>query len=318
MNDNPFMAKIITITTNTAIDLFITLEGLGVKETIQANSSQEFACGKGVNVARGLASLSQPVMCLGFIGKQSQTQFQALNSKFIHTDFIAVEGKTRTNLTLFDTASNKETHIRTAGFKVSQQDCEALCMKLKTLLKSGDILVLSGSLPPGTGAELYRRLIAVCRQQQAVVLLDSNGEGLQQVLSAKPWLIKPNQQELEALVGVPLKSEQDMIAASRSIIALGIEWVCVSCGERGVIAVNGRQAWAANVTHVPGAVQTHVGCGDALVAGLAYAKLHDGDTEQMLAQGVCCAVANLFSKEPGAFNAIDVDRIRPLLQIRQL
>ncbi len=120
-----FMGKIITVTANTAIDLFLEVEGLNVSENLLAKSSSEFACGKGINVAKAIESCNIPVSCLGFVGRQSLAAFTALNTGLLQVDLTVVTGKTRTNITLHDSAEHKETHIRTAGFTVTDHDCKS-------------------------------------------------------------------------------------------------------------------------------------------------------------------------------------------------
>ena len=94
------MPKIITVTANTAIDLFIEIEGLTASDNILAKSSIDFACGKGINVAKAIESLDNPVTCLGFAGQLSLAAFNALNTNLLQVDLTAVAGKTRTNITL--------------------------------------------------------------------------------------------------------------------------------------------------------------------------------------------------------------------------
>ena len=84
------MAKIITVTANTAIDLFIEVEGLTASDNLLAKSSIDFACGKGINVAKAIESLAKPVTCLGFAGDQSLVAFNALNTGLLQIDLTAV------------------------------------------------------------------------------------------------------------------------------------------------------------------------------------------------------------------------------------
>lgn len=296
------MSKIITVTANTALDLFLEVDGLTEKDNILADSSREFACGKGVNVARAIAAQGSAVTCLGFVGCQSMMTFKALESNLLHTDLTPVEGKTRTNITLFDNGRNRETHIRTAGYSVTELDCRELAAKLEETLQPKDIVVFSGSLPPGAPDDLYAYLISVCKRNDTLTILDSSGNSLKQSLAAKPYLIKPNQQELEELVGESLNNEQAIVEAARYWVDQGITWVYVSRGRQGVIAVGREMALAANITELPDGIMTHIGCGDAMVAGLALAIAAGENPENTLMRGVACGVANLYDIEPGTFD----------------
>jgi len=312
------MTKIITVTANTAIDLFIEVEGLTASDNILAKNRTDFACGKGINVAKSIESLDNPVSCLGFAGNQSLAAFNALNTDLLRVDLTAVAGKTRTNITLFDSAHDKETHIRTTGFTVTDNDCQKLIEKIDASAEAADIVILSGSLPPGAPGNLYQFIIELCHSKAAMAFLDTSGTGLMSGIKAGPYLIKPNQQELEDIIGRPLPDEQSIVDAARAIIDQGVKCVYVSRGEKGAIAVSEKLALAACVNHVPGKIVSKIGCGDAMVAGLAVATLGGLDLNGTLKSGVACGTANLFSKEPGSFNKNLLSDIADHVVIRRI
>jgi 1-phosphofructokinase len=297
------MTKIISVTPNTAIDLLIEVDGLHDQDNQLAQKSAEFACGKGINAAKAVESLGHPVLCLGFAGRQSISAFDALNSDRLHVDLTAVEGKTRTNITLTDPAAGRETHIRTSGYRVTPEDCGKLAQKIADSVQAGDIVMFSGSLPTGAPEDFYRTLIGICRRQSAVTLLDSSGRSLEKGLNAAPDLLKPNLQELEALAGCRLNDTRDVLEAARALLGRGILQVCVSLGGKGAIAAVGNSAFAACANHSPIAMATQIGCGDALVAGLAVGMLRGLPWQECVRLGVACGTANLYSPEPGRFEA---------------
>jgi 1-phosphofructokinase len=312
------MPKIITVTANTAIDLFIEVEGLTASDNILAESSIDFACGKGVNVAKAIESLDFPVSCLGFAGNQSIAVFNAINTGLLQVDLTEVTGKTRTNITLFDSADDKETHIRTTGFTVTDADCQKLIEKIDASAEAGDIVILSGSLPPGAPGNLYQTIIELCHCKAVIPFLDASGTGLMSGIKAKPYLIKPNQQELEDIIGRTLPNEQSIVNAARAIIDQGVQWVYVSRGGKGAIAVSECVALSAYVDNLPGNVVSKIGCGDAMVAGLAVATLKGLDLNETLKLGIACGTANLFSREPGRFDKHKLTEIADHLVIRRI
>jgi 1-phosphofructokinase len=306
------MAKIITVTANTAIDLFIEVEGLTASDNILAKSSIDFACGKGINAAKAIESLDNPVSCLGFVGHQSLAAFNALETGLLQVDLTAVAGQTRTNITLLDSDHHKETHIRTTGFTVTDDDCRKLIKKIAASAQPGDIVILSGSLPAGAPGNLYQTIIKLCHSKAVITFLDSSGTGLLSGLKAKPYLIKPNQQELEDMIGRTLPNEQSIIDAARAIIAQGVQWVYVSRGDQGAMAVSKTLALTAYVNQMPGKIVSKIGCGDAMVAGLAVATLKGLEPNDTLKLGVACGTANLFSREPGRFEKDKLLEIHPI------
>ncbi|MEC4748898.1 1-phosphofructokinase family hexose kinase [Methylomicrobium sp. Wu6] len=300
------MSKIITVTANTAVDWLIEANGLGYQDNLQATKSCEYACGKGINVAKAVESLGYPVTCLGFAGRQSIGLFEALNSALLHADLIAVEGKTRTNITLTDQAAGRETHIRTSGYRVTPDDCAKLIEKVERSVNAGDIVIFSGSLPPGAPNDFYRMLIATCRRKAAITLLDSSGQGLAEGAKAEPYLIKPNMQELEELTGRALTNDREVLETARALLGQGIAKICISLGNKGVIAVDEDSAFAACLRHCPEPIMTQIGCGDALVAGLAIGTHRGLRWEDCIKWAIACATANLYSPEPGR---LDKDKV---------
>jgi 1-phosphofructokinase family hexose kinase len=312
------MAKIITVTANTAIDFFIEVDGLSARNNLQAKNSADFACGKGINVAKAVESLGFPAVCLGFAGRQSEHLFNGLNSKLLKLDLVAVEGKTRTNITLFDSADNRETHIRTPGFTVTHDDCRHLLDKIDIYANAGDIVIVSGSLPNGAPDCLYRTIIEHCHNKMAIPILDASAKGLAEGLIAKPYLIKPNLRELEELTGISLPDEQAIVNAARGIIDQGISWIYVSLGGKGVIAVGQNVAIKACINLPLDGAVTKIGCGDAMVAGLATAMLQKQDLENMIKSAVACGTANLFSVEPGRLDRARIAEIINHIEISEL
>lgn len=296
------MPKIITVTANTAIDLNICVDNLHSADNMIAQSCEAYAAGKGINVAKALESLACPTIAMGFVGQQSQSLFSDLKSALLHPEFIIVPGRTRTNLTLRELNPNKETHIRTAGFGVTNADSTKLRQQLQDTIQKDDLIIFSGSLPSGCSDLFYADLINLCKQQRAITLLDSSGKSLAAGIQARPEVIKPNQSELEELVGTLLPDTQSIIEAARNLIAAGIKLVAVSRGKLGVTIVTADTAISAHIKPDISNCNSTIGCGDAMVAGLAYAMLNKLEYEEMIKFSLSCATANLFSAEPGRFS----------------
>lgn len=309
-------AKIVTVTANTAIDYVIEVNNLCLGDNLIAQKTVKFASGKGINVAKAVASLACPVQIMGFVGSKSLALFEELNSELITADYTFVEGETRTNITLSDSQKQQETHIRTAGFSVTAADCQSLITALAARIAKNDIVVLSGSLPNNAPADLYQTLINVCHRKAAIAFLDSSGESLRLGMKAKPYLIKPNKAEFEALVGCSLDNENELIFAAREIIASGVKWVVISKAEQGALMISENIALSAAINNADNDnIISHIGCGDALLAGLAFAKLQGYDADKMLKLAVASGTANLFSAEPGSFRAEKLALIMEQVQI---
>ena len=292
------MPKIITVTLNTAIDHCLTLATLNSSDALLAEDSQEFAAGKGINVAKALASLGCTSQALGWVGQQHHSLFESLHSPTLQTQFLSIAGKTRSNLTLRALNPAQEIHIRTQGYSVNLNDCTRFLELLQQRLEPDDLVILSGSLPPGCPEDFYAALIHVCHQQQAVTLLDSSGRCLAEGIPAKPDYLKPNLSELETLVGERLPDIPSIIQASQALLHAGIRQIIVSLGAEGILHVTREHSLHAYIAVATTPVST-IGCGDALVAGWAYAMLHPQPEVDPVKFALCCATANLWTLEPG-------------------
>lgn len=312
------MANLFTVTPHTAIDQIITLEQLHAGN-LHANTIQHYPAGKGVNVAKTITAMKACVTALGFIGQQSITSFQPLKSHLLTTDFSIVSGYTRHNITLQTTTIEQETHIRTPGFVVTTTDSHALINKINTLTKPDDIIILSGSLPQGANIQFYADIISHCRQKSARVFLDTNGPNITLSVAAQPFLIKPNLAEMESLVGHRLTSNRAIINAAQRFIDQGINVVIVSLGKKGIIAVTQTDALLAYCEKIPAQkLITTIGCGDALVGGLALAYQENKSFAEAIKLAVSCATANLFSQEPGMVSNQLVDQIKSTIRLVSL
>ncbi|MEE9354030.1 MAG: hexose kinase [Methylococcaceae bacterium] len=314
------MAKIITITANTAIDNVVKIRGFVLGATLLAQDSVNYPAGKGINVAKALVSLNCPVTTLGFVGDQSKNLFSTLQSSLMSIDLTDVPGQSRTNITLSDMDFDQETHIRTTGYRVTSSLCNQLLNKINRVTDDGDILVLSGSLPHGAPHDFYRKIIESAKNKGLITLLDSSGSGLIEGLKGRPHWFKPNLKELEEVCEHALTTETDVIYAARKIVASGVKKVVVSQGKDGVILVTENSIMAAYIDAVAEPIQTKVGCGDALVAGVAYRMLNDEQLDQrnLLRSGVACATANLLSPEPGSITLEQVEAITRQVKFRSL
>jgi 1-phosphofructokinase len=296
------MPKIITVTANTAIDYILTIQHLTWGENLIAERTLKFAAGKGINVAKAAAALGQSVKVLGFVGQQSWDIFQQLQSNLITVTYTKVEGETRTNITLRDPSQQHETHIRGQGFTVTTRDCQHLIHTVVACLKPYDIVILSGSVPKGTPSDFYPSLIEHCHACAAQVFLDSSGDSLQHGLYANPDLIKPNHTEFEVLIGKSLPDEKALIDAAQNLIAGGVKNVLISRAAKGALLINKHAVLSASMPCEQSAIVSHVGCGDAMLAGFAVATLQNKSLEERLTWSVAAGAANLFSAEAGHFS----------------
>lgn len=266
--------RIHTVTFNPAIDQTVTLDHLVPGEVHHARAVRENAGGKGVNVASCLADWGADVAAYGVLGLDNAAPFDALfAAKGIDDHFMRVPGSTRVNLKLVDDGGT--TDINLDGIAVDDDLVDTVINKLCASVKTGDLVALSGSLPPGCPPDAYVGLVAQLRGLGCRVLLDTSGLPLKHALDAVvlPHVIKPNRSELAAWTGNPAMDRDSLLATAEDLRRRGVELVVISMGEEGALFVSAQGAVCAHMT-IDGVAST-VGAGDAMVAGLA-ASLADG------------------------------------------
>jgi 1-phosphofructokinase len=263
---------IATVTLNPAIDKSLSVPGFQVGKTNRGEVNQTDAGGKGINVAKAVKRLGGEVCALGFMG-ESNGRFilEALAASEIPADFCMVPGETRVNLKIQDPLYGTETELNEPGFKVLPEHLQAIKQKVKEYGPRCEVLVFSGSLPPGAPPETFAELITVARSSGAKCMLDTAGQALRLGLGAKPFIIKPNQAEVEELLQVRLGVRRELVEAARKLLEMGSKEVVISLGADGAVAATAQDLLSARPPAV--APRSSVGAGDAMLAALAYAEV---------------------------------------------
>lgn len=305
------MMRIHTVTFNPAIDHTVTIDHLVPGEVHRARATRRNAGGKGVNVASCLADWGGDVVVHGLLGRDNAAPFEMMfAAKGITDRFVRVAGATRVNLKLVDDAGT--TDINLDGVAADEADVEQVMAGLDDAVLPGDLVALSGSLPPGCPPDLYAPLVARLRAKEAMVLLDTSGLPLKFALDGAvlPHVIKPNRSELAAWAGRPLDDRDSLMDVAQALRRRGVELVAISMGEEGALFVSRQGAVCARLT-IDGVAST-VGAGDAMVAGLAAGLAQGLDLEPLARLATAFAVGKLAMAGPnlpalGAVRALAQD-----------
>ena len=190
------------------------------------------------------------------------------NKHGLEDKFHRVDGKTRINVKITETEADV-TDLNFLGYQISPQVWQQFVTDSLAYCLNHDIVAVCGSLPRGVSPELFADWLNQLHQAGVKVVLDSSNAALIAGLKAKPWLVKPNHRELEAWVGHPLNSLEEIIAAAQQLKAQGIENVIISMGAKGSLWINNEGVLKAEPPKCENVVST-VGAGDSMVAGLIY------------------------------------------------
>lgn len=281
---------IYTITFNPALDYVIKVQDFNVGKINKSQKEYIYPGGKGINVSIVLKTLGQETTAMGFIsgfvGKEIEKQVQKYG---VQTDFIEIENdNSRINVKIL--GESEETAINTKGPYIELKYIELLYKKLE-ILEEKDILVLSGSVPNGVPDNIYEEICKKVKDKNIKVVVDSTGELLVNTLKYRPYLIKPNQQELEEIFGIKITSQDEALKYAKQLQIKGAKNVIVSMGSDGAVLLdeNG-YSYKMKALNTKNAVNT-VGAGDSMVAGFLAGREMFNNYEKALEIGVAAATA---------------------------
>lgn len=291
-----------TLTCNPAIDYVVQLPAPLTGGAINRSHTEAYQFGgKGINVSNVLRTLGQPTTALGFVaGFTGRALEENLQRMGLTTDFIHLpQGQTRINVKV---KADLETEINGAGPEIDEAAQKALETQLEAL-SPGDILVLSGSVPACLGSGFYGKILCRLQSKAIQTVVDAGGALLTQALPYKPFLVKPNREELEAIVRSPLTDHSQIAEAARQLQKMGAQNVLVSLAGDGAILLDD-QGNVLQMDCPQGTVRNSVGAGDSMVAGFLAGYLESGSYRHALKLGIAAGSATAFSLELATWEEI--------------
>lgn len=283
---------IYTVTFNPALDYILKVPTFISDDIIRADKEELIAGGKGINVSLILSRLGIENRALGFLAGFSGKQIESmLKSEGILTDFVYLKnGYSRINVKI---KAESETDINAQGPDISENDITALFEKLE-MLKSGDYLVLAGSVPHSLPDDIYERILKKFHGRGIHFVVDAEKNLLKNALKYEPFLVKPNHHELAQLFSAEINSAKDAVYYAKQLRKAGAKNVLVSMAENGAVLVDENKN-VFSVGSVQGKFVSSVGCGDSMVAGFLAGFIKNHDYKKALELGAVCGNATVFS-----------------------
>jgi 1-phosphofructokinase len=281
---------ILTLTLNPSLDRTLevpTLERGGVLRTSEPTLEPG---GKGVNVTRALVANGVPSVAILPIGGTEGSELgRLLAEDGVETSFVPISSRTRSNNTLSE-SDGTVTKLNEPGAALSDRDLTALVNLVRSTVRSGDWVVVSGSVPPAFDAAHLARIAESVADAGAHLAVDTSGEALLAAVATKPRLVKPNRDELCDLVGHPVNSIAEVISAAELVRERGVDYVLVSLGADGAVLVCKDRVIVGESTVVT--VRSTVGAGDCFLAGfLSRFATDETDLETAVLEGLAWGAA---------------------------
>lgn len=309
---------ILCVSANPALDRRLRLSSLALGEVNRAQSAQALPGGKSAHVAMAARALGAQAVWLGFLGGPSGEQCaQALQDLHIEVVPIRTSSPTRVNLEVIE-ESGRITEVLEPGQAPDEKDRALMISVLAEGLSrqwTHAPVVISGSLPAGMPSSFYADIITLAASSGSKVFLDTSGDALPAGLAAKPNLVKPNSREAEALLSRRVFDFASAVSAAREVIGRGAASAAVTLGAEGIVWLEGKNgpAWTARPPRLQ-AIST-VGCGDATLAGFAYASLEGMTGEKAIRLAAACGAANCLAESEGRISSKDVEALLPQIEI---
>jgi 1-phosphofructokinase/tagatose 6-phosphate kinase len=301
---------IITVTLNPALDKTLEVPNFTPGRRHRSVDQVAMPGGKGVNVARAIKRLGQPVIATGLAGGATGTRIvEALNDEAILNAFVRIREESRTNTAVLDPTSGLQTEINERGPAVSAQELELFHEKLLYLAKGASMCVFAGSLPRGVETDVYADLIKDVKRLGVMTVVDTEGEPLRLATRAEPEVISPNELEAEELVGQEFNDVADRAQAVVEMTRLGAgeAIMTVSDGCYASVLDEGPALYRVSVDEQE--PRSRIGSGDAFLAGYIAARYAGRVATDCLRYGVACGAESIHHFGAGVLDPGKVDRL---------
>ncbi|ALW86618.1 phosphofructokinase [Hymenobacter sedentarius] len=303
------MKHVVTLTLSPAIDKSTSVPQLVPEQKLRCEQPKVEPGGGGINVARALKRLGldcQAVFVAG--GPPGEVLKQLVAREGIEQHPVPTEAWTRENFTVVDASNNQQYRFGMPGTELIASEQAQVLATLAGLSPVPDVLVASGSLPPGVAPEFMGEIARWASSVGAKLIVDTSGEALRCAVHEGVYLLKPNLGELAMLAGTDALDSESAAAAARSIVEAGkCEIVVVSLGAAGACFVT--REVEEHIAAPAVKKRSTVGAGDSMVAGMVYALCQGRPVREAVRMGVACGSAATMNSGTELFHARDAERL---------
>ena len=307
---------ILTVTANPAIDRVYFIEDFQIGKVHRANHIKCSAGGKGLNVARVAHIIGCETAAMGFVGGytgefiKSEVEKQGIKNLFTE---IKEETRTCVNISAPNGASGE---ILEAGPEVSAEERTRFIADYTSYINDYDIVCVSGSLPRGLTSDFYAELSQIAKEKGKKIIIDTSGKTLEEILCAKPYMVKPNEDELSVLMNREIETEDDIKDALFFLKEKGVEIPLLSLGKDGAAAMIDGCCY--KFLTQPVKVVNAVGSGDSTVAGIAAGLDMGYSLEDAIKLGMATGTANTQFEQTGMVTKELVDKFFSQIKVKKL
>lgn len=275
------------------------------------------AGGKGLNVARVVRQLGEKAAASGFLGG-SLGQFisEEIKTLGVNDFFVPILGDTRNCIAVIH--EGKQTELLESGPIISESEMASFLETFTDYIQEVELVTISGSLPKGVEDHFYQELLEIANYYNVSVLLDINGKLLSSTLQSeyKPFLIKPNEEELADLIGKKELDAKEMVETLNVPLLADIPWIVATRGKKGAFVKHEETIYQATLPEIEAI--NPVGSGDAVVAGFAVGLIRGLEEENLIKFGLAMGVLNAMEEKTGHVNSDKIDWMLSQIQVETI
>ena len=307
---------ITTICLNPCFDKTVSVERLQPGQVNRIREARVDLGGKGINVAVVARRLGLDVQCLGIMGEDGAAELTALmDREGLRHRFMTVPGHVRTNMKVYSLDGQGVTELNEPGTPVTVDALNRFVQIAEAEKKESDMIVLTGSLPPGCPEGTYRDLLRSLDRKKCI--LDTEGKELE--LAAKgahPFLIKPNLREMEATLGIELRTMRAIRDAALLFVRLGVQHSVVSMGAMGAMYISADKTLFAPSLRVE--TKSTVGAGDAMIGGMLLGYEIEKDMAKAFRYGIAAGAASVMTEGTQLIVRSDFDKLLDQVRVQEV
>lgn len=309
---------ILTVTPNPCVDKTVFIDKLTVGTFMRSDKCTCIPGGKGTNVSRAVKALGRATKAMTIVGGHPGRHVVDMIEQQDGVECIPawVESQTRTITTVLEEPIHRQTAFFEPGSRVTGAEYMRIVDLFREAATGARVVTFNGTVCDKKIKNLYRDLIPIAKEAEAIAILDSHGPEFALGLESVPYMVKPNVAETEELFGYSLDTDDAKWQAIAQFHTIGIKLVALSLGERGAFVSRGRER-----LHVvpPKITEVNpVGSGDAFVAGFAIGLLEDRSLREMAVLGCAAGTANAMSWDIGHFTKEEVEKLKAQVELREI
>ena len=307
---------ITTICLNPCFDKTVSVDRLQPGQVNRIRKARVDQGGKGINVAVVAKRLGLDVQCIGLMGENGSADLNAImDREGLKHQFLTVPGHVRTNMKVYSLDGQGVTELNEQGTPLTEADLQRFTKLAGEATADSDMIVLTGSLPPGCPEGTYRDLLKALEGKKCI--LDTEGKELELATKgAHPFLIKPNLREMEATLGIELRTMRAIRDAALLFIRLGVQHSVVSMGAMGAMYISADKTLFAPALRVE--TKSTVGAGDAMIGGMLLGYEIEKDMAKAFRYGIAAGAASVMTEGTQLIVRSDFDALLDQVRIQEV